>query len=567
MSVIQLKPRLYMWIEGHGRFEISQFYTDWSRNEIPRATVVLAVGRRAFDGRTAAKIHSSVQSMRKSIKAKVYFTGNGQWDDKEDWPDSETMIFEGRMLGVGFQKSNGKISFVANLTHWLADLNYSSALSSTSHPTSPTDLTFSAISSSKISTGVLAGLPNGIAWTAEANVITSGNVREDLWAKAIKPYFCTLARAEHVRLSTDLRNCLGDKDGDNTQALEALKRIEGVIKNDDCSKELSCYTPPLSMELSETIPDSVTTAIATAITSESIQTIAHNTLWGKLIGSYASAFMFSVIPLVDKALVVPFTPGLRSTYCKEIVADDHGHVKMNMTIPRPIRASVVQFGRHSKSNVISGERDGVSIVGVGGCFAPDDAELTDGMIHFIRAPTWLQNVTAVGYSALRTLGLKAKRGTSSTTTPIATALPELRGDKKGVSTAETIRDVSEVLNGFAHASYAAEALRGRAAIVAGKLRFDIAPGSTIKIEGTSEKFLAEDDQIGQAMIGSVLRVSIGIDSEEGRAGTAFHIDHIRTEEENKQDATSVDNHPLYRTQFLGAPLVDELSFPNEDCCE
>jgi hypothetical protein len=69
------------------------------------------------------------------------------------------------------------------------------------------------------------------------------------------------------------------------------------------------------------------------------------------------------------------------------------------------------------------------------------------------------------------------------------------------------------------------------------------------------------------MIGSVLRVSVGIDSEEGRAGTAFHIDHIRTEKENEQDATSVSLHPLYRTKFTGAPLVDELAFPNEDCCE
>ena len=120
---------------------------------------------------------------------------------------------------------------------------------------------------------------------------------------------------------------------------------------------------------------------------------------------------------------------------------------------------------------------------------------------------------------------------------------------------------------YARAVYIHQALRGRTGQLNGKLRFDIAPGSTVKIEGTSEPFL-KDDGLGYNLIGDVIRVTIAINAESAQASTAFQLGNVRTESENEDDLTSIDQHPLYTTKFLGAPLVPALGFggENESCC-
>jgi hypothetical protein len=60
----------------------------------------------------------------------------------------------------------------------------------------------------------------------------------------------------------------------------------------------------------------------------------------------------------------------------------------------------------------------------------------------------------------------------------------------------------------------------------------------------------------------VAGVGIVIDAENAVACTSFQLDHIRTENEDKQDGTSIEHHPLYMDNYYGAPLVDEFLFPN-----
>lgn len=562
---VNTRPKLSLWVEGLGRLQISSFSADFSRNQIPNATCLLAVGRNASSGK-AAKIHSELSNLERAAKAKVYFRGYGDWDRKTEWPDTEQVIFEGRILGVSLQKAGGKLNLAIFLTHWLADLDYSSTLSSQSHPNNPASLTFSATVGSLVRSGAVT-VNAGMAQTAEARSITMANVRDDLWGKAIKPMLCSLAGEKHVKFKGAVSDCLGPAEGNNRQALAALARIEGVVADDaGCSLDLSCYTPKLSMDLGEAVPESVAVAIAQAIRQESINSFAQTTFWGKLAGGYAAFFMFSVIPLVDRALVVPFIPGLRSTYCKEIKADDYAYIDARGELTRPLRAVGVVAGRGLSTGILSGARGGEAILGLGGCFAPEDIDASEGLLHCVQAPIWLSGLFDVGFSAARTTGLKDRLGTASTTTPVALAQARLRGAAGGKPKEDIIRDVSSLFNGYAHAVYVSESLRSRLAVVSGKLRFDIAPGSTVKLAGSVERFLGGADALGQELIGSVARVSLGIDAESGQAGTAFQLDCVRTTQENQQDATSLDLHPLYRTKFLGAPLVDDLQFANKDCC-
>jgi hypothetical protein len=68
------------------------------------------------------------------------------------------------------------------------------------------------------------------------------------------------------------------------------------------------------------------------------------------------------------------------------------------------------------------------------------------------------------------------------------------------------------------------------------------------------------------MVGTVMRVSIGINADSQSAGTTLTLSHMRTLEENADDKYSVNEHPLYDKTFIGAPLLDSLQFPSSGCC-
>lgn len=551
---------------GSQLFELTFFQASWGINSIPSAVCAVPLGRNARDGKTPAKIHSA-DEFKSSDVAKVYFEAFGKWAENQDWPKGRFLLFEGRVVNRGFQKIMGKVQFVIHLVHWLADLNYSSSLSSQSHPANPTQYTFQSVISPLMDSNNVQ--PYAMGQTAESKLITFNGIQDDLWGKALKPLLCGLAANKHIQLKADLKECLSLADGNNGQALAALKRIEGEAPT--CNRARSAWTPKLSMNLDgmSAIPTTVASAISTAIRRESIESFVHSTLWGKLVDTYSSAFMFSVIPLVDTAVVVPYTPGLQSLYCKKIAANDYNSVEMSGSVDRPIRGVAVYGGKEMSSGLGStGSGSAVKQVGVGGCFTPSEAKPEDGMIYVIGAPAWLANVTEAGHSPGKTTGLRKRLARPTGTTPQTAHNQELRGNKDNKTREQIIQSATKMYDNFAHAVYVREALRGRIGMIGGKLRFDICPGSNILIEGSAEQFLEGKDKLAVSMIGSVNRVTIAMNCESAVARTSFQLEHLRTEKENESDKTSVAGHPLYTTIFKGAPLISELLFPDKgQTCE
>jgi len=571
-TVVRSEFSVELAIEGiTDRFQISMFQSNWGLNEIPQATCALAIGREASDGLTVANVHSYIDKFKVMTKATVHFTPYGDWDDGEPWPAGEQVIFEGRVTGTGFQKTSGGAQFVVNLIHWLSDLDFGSALTTRSHPTNPAQYTFPAIVSPLVSGGTNTGVPisGGIAQTSEAGALSEPtNIKKDLWGKTIKPLLCALALEENVEISADLAQCVGDDVEASEVVLAALKRIEssaaGDVDNTDCDLERSCYTEPLSLLLGNAgAPESVAEAIVDALMRDTIESFNNTTMWGKIIGSYAKSFAFAVVPQVTKCLVVPFTGGLRKTYCKKIAATDYVSISLSGKLSRPLRAIVINGSTGSDTglgaNAGNPREFGGGIVG---CFAPED--LTEGMILFENAPRWLSGVPSGGHSSARSTGLASGAGTSSATTP-AEDDSELVSNKEGKTQEELYRDVTSMYNGWAHTAFVARQLAGRTGSLHGKLRFDIAPGSSVVIDGSSERFI-EGDQTARQLYATVVRVSFRLDAESHTAGTGFNFAYCRTKAENEDDKTSLEKHPLYETSFLGAPLIDAYQFKNGDCC-
>jgi hypothetical protein len=563
-SILRTEMSAILDIDGT-QFDVIQCGADFSINGIPTAEAVLAIGRKATGGNEAAAIHKAVGRLTAESICKLYFCPSGSWSDRNEWPKGPHLVFEGRLANVGYTKIQGKVQFVVRMVHWLADLNYSSAVSSISHPSNPAQYTFQSIISSDSRAG-FAGRPVGIASTGAALSITAANVQADLWSQAIKPFFCRLANSETARLDADLKQCFNLEGNDNSQALAALKRIEGAAGT-DCDLKPSCYTPPLS--LSTPFGDAgvtVADAIAKAIAADSIQSFANTTLWAKLVG-YTSTFGGAVIPLVNTALVIPFVPGLRQTYCKRIDACDYIHINLSQALPQALRGIALTGSMEDNSGFApTASRDAASLLGVGGCYSPPNAN--KGMIKFVPPPPWLRNIAFSGHSAMHPIGLDGKRAFSTSTTPKQQNDDGLVANKDGLNREGIIRETSDLYDAYAKYMYATEMLRGRFGTVSGKLRFDIAPGSTVKIGGSAELFLQGQDALAQNLVGTVMRTSFGMNAEASQAGTTFAFTHIRTEEQNKDDRYSVDGHPLFDEGFTGAPLLDALWFKNEGdgCC-
>jgi hypothetical protein len=188
----------------------------------------------------------------------------------------------------------------------------------------------------------------------------------------------------------------------------------------------------------------------------------------------------------------------------------------------------------------------------------DEFPANDGMWIFVKAPSWLDDWV--------NQDPKAADGNAD----IIKTMNEPSHDATGIDEAAIERDVgtevddwNDAMKEYAKLIYAINALRGREGTVVGKLRFDIAPGTTIMIEAKGDKYLSDGvDTLATNMYGLVAKVHISINAEQASATTAFELTNLRTEVENNSadGRFSMERHPFFGNDYFKyAPLVPGLT--------
>src|SRR5690606_23658178 len=142
----------------------------------------------------------------------------------------------------------------------------------------------------------------------------------------------------------------------------------------------------------------IASAIAGAIQQDSQASFGSTTLWSKIVRHYSPEFLLAVIPQVEKALVVPYTPALSDLYCKTISANDYNHGEFTGAMTRPVRAVILLNSTATVTNIPGGE----STTSVAGCYSPDTESTDDGLVKIMGVPKWLANVTSSATSAGKT---------------------------------------------------------------------------------------------------------------------------------------------------------------------
>lgn len=547
---LSVKDALYLEIQGD-RYEVSQFNASFACNEIPTAQCLIAVGRDATsqNAATPAKVHTK-SFYKTMVEAKVWFEPKKEYDLDNEWPEGKQCIFEGYFMGFAYRKMNGKIQVVAQLQHWLSDLACSSCVTKTAHSSNPTQLNTAAVMDTPDGAGTGEG--NYLSIDAMTQLVAT-EVAADVW-KAIKTLFCKLAKIK-TNPAGQAQNCEGGGDWQaNDRAVYALEYIEG--DSDDCEfqdpgdGDGEKYAVPLALE---SPPDIVTQAIGDAIAQETIDSYAATSFWDKLVGRFCPMLGMAVVPMVRRALVIADTPAYRGGVWKTIEHHEYDSFDMSTMLEYPLRGVGVAAMYESQTGGGLNQRgEGLPIFG--GCYVEQSVDANDGILQVVSGPPWLRishfspayvgEVCGVpGEEPTRVAGCDAPG-------QIHPNNPETFGE-----------DLNQFYVRYAHLHYVNNMLRGRSGSLSGKLRFDIAPGSIVRIKQQSEKFLGGEDDLAITVIGCVSRTTITINAEAPAAATTIQLSALRREDpENKENRTSVAKHPLFGDSIHGdkkhgAPLI------------
>jgi len=282
--------------------------------------------------------------------------------------------------------------------------------------------------------------------------------------------------------------------------------------------------------------------------------LAGTSMWQMLITSLLPSFGAGIVPVADKAYLVPILD-MAKTPQKNIKPNEYADFDLKAMSKRPLYGVGV-MANYNMATMANGDNKRC----VGETFvakAEQGGGPPDGMWLFVNAPRWMDDWVSSDPSAV------------NGDPDVNKLLANPSHDATGVDTATVDRDVdgqtagyNDAMAKYAQMVYIANALAGRSGTIQGKLRFDICPGTTIRVESKGDvgKVGEGVDELAEAVYGLVARVSVFIDAEQRSAGTTIELTNVRSETENAEgDRFSMASHPFFGDNyFKSAPLVKEL---------
>jgi len=519
-------------------------------NTIPTASLTVAVGTNPVLDKKAT-IHGVKNRLKPRDKVVVkltVFEGSGQ--TSKFLEGGTYTIFEGFFVGIGYQRSQNQANYVMHLTHWLDDLNNSSAINGDWFPGCPYDYaqtaTYEAIGTVK------AWKPNP---TISGDFAKYANLTKDLWGEVIKPLFEKLAEK-----GGSLRQEASGAVTGNDAAKAALARMPG----DDGE----FYYTPLALQIKDTAGQNLSNSIAAYFTTTIGTSFAQNTFWAKLITEYAAQFLFAISPAVKWALPIPFCAGLRwrAEGGKTIAASEYNYANFNSNMAQLIRSVDIAYPVSNRNGLVAHVtppmQANISYFMPCAVYPPlltarqkaaNEPEPA-GLRLFKLPPNWASNAD----SSLQA-GFSSTVNSTPATDPAdaaagSTALPPT---VDALDTAfNTLRDT---IGRFAQHWYVTEVLQQRYGEISGALRFDLAPGSVVKImtPTVDTEFNATADDPAQYVVASIMSVSYVINAERAVAGTTFAVAHTKLESEMQPGSVyAVDTPPLYEKPWYHGPLAE-----------
>ena len=540
---------LYVLVAGT-RIPVAKFSMTYGLNAIPTATALVALGRDARTQEESA-VYKVVDQIKQMAKVEVILAGPlGDWSTSgEDFPNSgPSTIFVGYVAGMSYRRSSGRVSLVLNMINQLIDLDMSSGGSRDVVPGSPGDL---------MTPTLTQGAGGEAAGSAGTKFVLQ--LSEDLNADFSIGILNTLMfLAENNQLQTHESSiwCAGYVPGPGsgkTANKTAARAMQGVGKWEGIANLAGGRAKDYSEDYPLLVHSPGVEAAAKTIGEIVADSLASTSMWNMLIGALLPEFGCGIVPLANGAIIAPILNNARE---HQLTIPPEEYVDFDMTTlsKRPLYGVAV-VGNYQFGSVSVGEQKRC----VGATFiarSEDDIPFNDGMWLFVNAPRWMDDWTNLDPQAIK--------GEADVNKMLTTP----SHDNTGASAPAVVREPESEVSGwnaamekFAKLVYANNALQGRHGTLVGKLRFDVAPGITIKVKSRGEAVSEGVDSLACDMIAFVARVTINIDAEQSSASTTLELTNIRTDAENQLgDRFSMDSHPFFNSAYFKyAPIVPTLS--------
>lgn len=535
----------------------AQISITYGLNDIPTASAQIALGRDARTG-DDSPVYTQVNAIKQMAEAEIVilgslgdFTSSGAGGVRQQFPfAARTVIFKGYVSGLTYRRSAGRVTMIINFVNQLFDLSASSGGSKDIVPGAP----------HSFMQGILEAGPGGTYYTTAATKLVQ-DLPQQLntdFSKAILESLHWIASNNQLQTHDQGIWCKNAVSGpinttqENSLALNAIDQFgswEGIATFSGSS-----YMAPYA----STCPLLLFSngyQLATKVISDQIgNSIAATSMWGMLVNSVLPGFGAGIIPMARGAILAPLLPMARK-HQATIFPEDYADFNLSAQSQRPL------YGVGVMANYVMGtltDKDPKQCVGASFvASAKNGPPVTDGMWLFVNAPPWLEDFA--------NFDPKAATGDAD----VVKVLSDVSHDAVGVNNIAVDRDIgsevpewNEGMSKYAQMMYATQALRGREGTLVGKLRFDIAPGTTIKISSKGNELSAGVDTLATDMLGLVARVTISINAEQASAVTTFELTNLRTAKENETDRFSLEEHPFFGPNYFKyAPIVPELSLP------
>jgi hypothetical protein len=339
---------------------------------------------------------------------------------------------------------------------------------------------------------------------------------------------------------------------DNAAAKNALDKMPG---------DGAQYYKALAMPVVATAGANVAKSFGDYFAATMGTSFVQNSFWAKLVTEYAAQFLFAISPAVKWALPIPFCAGLNwKDGGKLIRASEYSYANFNANMSQLIESVDLIYPTSTATGLPVTTTDDagnqrLSYYKPCGSYPENEKDQNKkGLKLFKTAPVW-----TAGLDPGSLTGLSSTSGARSTVAPKA-GDQKLPGDVKDTGTA--FNSIKDLFAAFAKHMYATEVLQQRYGELSGPLRFDIAPGSIVKIatpprDRENIDLTAAETEPNEYVIASVMSVSFVINSERATAGTSFTIAHTKTEAEVGDGSPYVvDRPPLYKEAWSGGPLAE-----------
>jgi hypothetical protein len=535
---------------------ISMFSMNYALNSIPTATAAIALGRNARTGKPSP-VYDVIDEIKQMQPIVVKLKGSlGDWSpispgdartEKQQFPSGEFILFSGYVSGLSYKRSDGTVALMLSMVNNLIDLALSSTGSVDVVPGAPHDLMLPLFLEAA---GAKLAASSASKFVSELPIKFAVDV-----SKGILDTLYSVASDNLLQVGSawcDGGNPGGEANNKraNTRATLALKGFGaewlGFLNFNDLNQ-----FPSFLSEYPVLFSDPVRQKISKSISDRLAASFAGTSMWHALIGSIIPELGLSVVPLNNSAILVPAFEIARDAGIT-IEANDIIDLNFSTRSQRPL------FGVGIMANQFMGAFPLKDKQCVGGTYRasldPVDP-VNDGMWLFVPAPDWLDDWDSFDDQAVNADGNLNRIVNLPSNTAIGEEKVAVKADP-----GQAVAMWNSVADKYAQMLYAANTLQGREGTLVSKLRFDVAPGSTIKIKSDTGFLGQGTDTLASDMYGFVNRVTVTINAQNATATTTFNLANMRTEAENKSDRFSMVSHPFYRSNYFNyAPLVEGLT--------